>query len=95
MKVAVAYHEKGAQSWLHIEVPENASVKDAINRSGILRLYPHIDLASQRVGVFGKAVKLESPLRAGDRVEIYRAITCDPLTVPRRPGFELAKDEQE
>lgn len=48
---------------------------------------------TQRVGVFGKAVMLEAPLRAGDRVEIYRPITCDPLEVPRRPGFERDKDE--
>lgn len=93
MKVAVAYTEPSAQSWLNIEVPEGASVKDAIDTSGILALYPSIDLSSQRVGVFGKAVKLDAPLRAGDRVEIYRPITCDPLAVPRRPGFELDKDE--
>ncbi|MBV5337606.1 MAG: RnfH family protein, partial [Deltaproteobacteria bacterium] len=44
------------------------------------------DLASQKVGVFGKIVKPETALRPGDRVEIYRAITCDPQTVPRRDG---------
>ncbi|MBK9393301.1 MAG: RnfH family protein [Uliginosibacterium sp.] len=93
MKVAVAYTELSAQSWLNIEVPDDACVKDAIALSGILDLYPQIDLDTQRVGVFGKAVKLEAPLRAGDRVEIYRPITCDPLEVPRRPGFELDKDE--
>ena len=92
MKVAVAYHEKGAQSWLHLDVPEDVSVKDAIDRSGILGLYPHIDLSKQRVGVFGKVVKLDAGLRPGDRIEIYRPITCDPLTVPRRPGFEFDQE---
>jgi hypothetical protein len=29
-------------------------------------------------------MKLDSPLKPGDRVEIYRAITCDPTTVARR-----------
>lgn len=93
MKVAVAYTEPSAQSWLNIEVPDGACVKDAIEVSGIIGLYPHIDLNTQRVGIFGKAVKLDAPLRAGDRVEIYRPILCDPMTVPRRPGFELDKDE--
>ena len=78
---------------MNIDVAEGARVKDAIEGSGIFSLFPHIDLALQRVGIFGKGVKLDAPLQAGDRVEIYRAIECDPLTVPRRPGFELSGDE--
>lgn len=89
MKVSIAYAEPGRQAWLNIDVEEGVRVKDAIDASGIYAQFPHIDLERQRVGIFGKAVKLDAPLRAGDRVEIYRAIQCDPLTVPRRPGFEL------
>ncbi|GAA5182046.1 RnfH family protein [Niveibacterium umoris] len=93
MKVSIAYAEPGRQAWLNIEVEEGTRVRDAIEESGIYAQFPHIDLASQRVGIFGKAVKLDAPLRAGDRVEIYRPIQCDPMTVPRRPGFELDSDE--
>jgi len=93
MKVSIAYAEPGRQAWLNIEVSEGARVRDAIAESGIYAQFPHIDLASQRVGIFGKAVKLDAPLRAGDRVEIYRPIQCDPMSVPRRPGFELESDD--
>ena len=86
MQIGVAYSEQAQQNWLTIVVPEEATVKDAIERSGILRMFPHIDLATQKVGIFGKIVKAEAPLRPGDRVEIYRPITCDPQTVPRRDG---------
>ena len=86
MQIGVAYSEQAQQIWLTIEVPDEAMVKDAIERSGILRMFPHIDLATQKVGIFGKIVKAEAPLRPGDRVEIYRPITCDPQTVPRRDG---------
>ena len=86
MQIGVAYSEQAQQIWLTIEVPDEATVKDAIERSGILRMFPHIDLATQKVGIFGKIVKVEAPLRPGDRVEIYRPITCDPQTVPRRDG---------
>lgn len=92
MKVSVAYAEDNRQSWLNIEVPDDARVKDAIDTSGILKRFS-IDLETQRVGIFGKAAKLDTPLRSGDRVEIYRPIVCDPLTVPRRPGFELDSDD--
>lgn len=84
MQVGVAYSEPAQQSWLTIEVPEQTTVGEAIARSGLLQQYPHIDLAVQKVGVFGKVVKLDSPLKPGDRVEIYRPIIADPQTVPRR-----------
>jgi uncharacterized protein len=87
MQIGVAYSEPSQQIWLTIEVPDDAKVRDAIERSGILRQFPHIDLETQKVGVFGKLVKLDAALRPGDRVEIYRPIVCDPQTVPRRDGF--------
>ncbi len=87
MQIGVAYSEAGQQVWLTIEVPDDAKVGEAIQKSGILNQFPQIDLGAQKVGVFGKLVKLEAALKPGDRVEIYRSITCDPQTVPRREGF--------
>ena len=93
MQVGVAYSESAQQIWMTIDVPDDATLADAIDRSGILKLFPQIDLAAQKVGVFGKVAKLNTPLRAGDRVEIYRPIICDPLTVPRRDGVGGSTDE--
>ncbi len=84
MQVGIAYSEPGQQVWLNIEVPEETRVQDAIERSGILKQFPHIDLGAQKVGVFGRLVKLDAALKPGDRVEIYRGIIADPATVPRR-----------
>ena len=88
MQIGVAYSEPGNQIWVTIEVPETATVTDAIKRSGILDQFPHIDLAKQKVGVFGRLVKPDAALRPGDRVEIYRGIIADPETVPRRDQNE-------
>lgn len=93
MQVGVAYSEHSQQIWMTIEVPDDATVQDAIDRSGILGMFPHIDLEAQKVGVFGKVVKLQTRLRPGDRVEIYRPITCDPQTVPRRDGVGAGDDD--
>ncbi len=84
MQIGVAYSEPSQQIWLNIEVPDESSVKEAIERSGILRQFPHIDLGTQKVGIFGRLVKLDASLKPGDRVEIYRGIIADPETVPRR-----------
>lgn len=84
MQIGVCYSEPAQQLWLTIEVPDESKVQEAIERSGILQQCPQIDLSQQKVGVFGKLVKLDAPLKPGDRIEIYRAITCDPQTVPRR-----------
>ncbi len=84
MQIGVAYSEPVQQAWLRIEVPEGATVQQAIEQSGILSKFPDIDLDNCAVGIFGKTAELDAELKPGDRVEIYRAITADPATVPRR-----------
>lgn len=84
MNVGVCYADSDRQLWLRMEVPDSSSVEDAIRHSGILERFPEIDLSEQKVGIFGKLVKLDSPLKEGDRIEIYRPITADPKTVRRR-----------
>ena len=93
MQIGVAYSESSQQIWLNIEVPDDSTVAQAIEKSGILRMFPQIDLATQKVGIYGRVVKPDAPVRPGDRIEIYRAITCDPLTVPRRDGVGGDDDE--
>lgn len=93
MQVSIAYAGPNQQHWLNVTIADDATARNAIDASGILKLCPEIDLAQQRVGVYGKQVKLDAVLREGDRIEIYRPIICDPLTVPRRDGFG-ADDEE-
>ncbi|MDO8351348.1 MAG: RnfH family protein [Gallionella sp.] len=90
MQVGIAYSEPSQQLWLRIEVPEDCTVQAAIEQSGILCKFPEIDLEIHKVGVFGKLAKLDGALKPGDRVEIYRGISADPATVPRR---QMAEDD--
>jgi hypothetical protein len=78
-----------------MEVPESSSVEDAIRRSGILERFPEIDLSQQKVGIFGKLVKLDAPLKDGDRIEIYRPIIADPKTVRRRRFGDEDDDDED
>ena len=84
MNVGVAYADKFKQVWLKLEVPDGSSVREAIELSGLLEQFPEINLDKQKVGVFGKLIKLDSPAEDGSRIEIYREITADPDLVERR-----------
>jgi hypothetical protein len=84
MHIGVAYADKFKQTWLKLDVPEGSTVQAAIERSGLLTQFPEIDLTKNKVGIFGRIVKLDTPIADGNRVEIYRPITADPETVERR-----------
>ncbi|MEJ2059306.1 MAG: RnfH family protein [Gammaproteobacteria bacterium] len=84
MQVSIAYGAAEQQVWLPVEVPEGTTVAEVIQRSGLLERFPEIDLDAQKVGIFGKVAKLDAEVKPGDRVEIYRPITADPKTTPRR-----------
>ena len=84
MNVGVAYAGKFKRTWLKFEVPDGSTVLEVIQLSGLLLQYPEIDLNKQKVGIFGKIIKLTSKITEGDRVEIYREITADPELVERR-----------
>jgi len=84
MNVGVCYAQSDRQLWMRLEVPDNSTIEETINLSGVLKLYPEINLASQKVGIFGKIAPLDTAVKDGDRVEIYRQITADPQMVQRR-----------
>lgn len=84
MNVGAAYDNGKKQVWLKLEVPDGTTVRQVLELSGILGMFPEIDLESQKVGVFGKIVKLDAVVEDGSRVEVYRGITADPEVVERR-----------
>jgi len=88
--VEVAYALPDEQVILSLEVTEECTVEDAISRSGILDNYPKIDLATDKVGIFGKMCKLTAYLRDKDRIEIYRKLIADPKE-SRRQKAEMER----
>ena len=61
MKIGVAYGSARRQAWLNVDLDDGATVKDAIDRSGILKQFPEIDLEKFKVGIFSKVVALDDP----------------------------------
>jgi putative ubiquitin-RnfH superfamily antitoxin RatB of RatAB toxin-antitoxin module len=88
IRVEVAYALPGEQIVVCVEMSVGARVEDAIRASGILASCPDLDLRTACVGVFGRAVRLETPLRDRDRVEIYRPLVADAKEVRRQRARE-------
>ncbi|HVI51457.1 MAG TPA: RnfH family protein [Candidatus Sulfotelmatobacter sp.] len=84
MKVGVVYATPQRQMNLSVSLDDGATVRQAIDRSGLLTRCPEIDLAAVKIGVWGKMVDIDSVVEDGARIEVYRPITADPRTVKRR-----------
>ncbi|KMQ81240.1 UPF0125 protein yfjF [Candidatus Burkholderia pumila] len=67
-----------------IDLHEGATVREAIEASGVLARHPEIGFSTQKVGVFGKLKPLDAALADFDRVEIYRSLKVDPKTARQR-----------
>ncbi len=78
MRVSIAYALPKQQLWLDLELPDGSTAMSAIQQSGVLDMFPDISLETQKVGIFGRMVTLDTLLTEGDRVEIYRATTWVP-----------------
>jgi uncharacterized protein len=84
IEVAVVYALAAEQALVQVTLPPGATVQAAIAASGLASRYREITQTPLQVGVFGKRVTLDTPLRGGDRVEIYRPLTVDPKEARRR-----------
>jgi uncharacterized protein len=84
LAVQVCYALPDRQTLIDVDVPDGATVRDAIDASGVLARHPEIDLTTQKTGIFGKLAPLGAPLAAHDRVEIYRPLVVDPKLARQR-----------
>lgn len=65
-------------------VPSATRVGELLTLSGLQEEVADQDLSRAPVGIFGRLCTLDTPLRAGDRVEIYRSLQADPKAARRQ-----------
>lgn len=83
MRVELAYCPRaGAAELLALDLPAGARLCDALQASGLLQQYG-LHLPDVVAGVWSRVKPHETPLREGDRVEIYRPLTVDPKEARR------------
>ena len=89
--IEVAYALPEEQVIISIKVPTKSDVKQAIEKSGIQKKFPSIDLSNNKVGIFGKKTTLDHPLKDRDRIEIYRPLILDPKDMRRKRAAKKNK----
>jgi len=90
--IEVVYGVPQKQKILTLLVAVGTTVEQAVIESGIIALFPEIDLSINKVGVWNRAVKLSEEVNDLDRVEVYRPLIADPKDVRKRRA-EKAKLE--
>lgn len=88
INVEVVYALPQEQALLKLQVPEGCTVGEAVRLSGVLERHPEIDLAKNKLGIYGKLSKPDAVLRDRDRIEIYRPLIADPKEVRRQRAEE-------
>ncbi len=88
INIEVVYALPDEQILFKKAVSEGATVMEGIQASGVLEKYPALDLATHKLGIFGKLTKADAVLRDRDRIEIYRPLLADPKEVRRRRAEE-------
>jgi len=90
IEVEVVYALPDHQRVIRVRISGGGSVETAIRQSGILAEHSEIDLAKVKVGIYGRRADLNTEVRAGDRVEIYRPLIAEPKAVRREHAARTA-----
>ena len=93
LEIEVILAWRGGQEIVTVDLEEGATALDAVRKSGLAGRHPGIDIGNPALGIYGRLVKPDTPLREGDRVELYRPLNVDPKEARRakasgrkRPG---------
>ncbi|MGF1722563.1 RnfH family protein [Vibrio kyushuensis] len=89
--VEVVYALPQEQRVFTLVVNKSMSVEEIIVQSGVLALYPEIDLKLNKVGVFSRNIKLDATIQDKDRIEIYRPLLADPKEIRRKRAEQASK----
>ncbi len=85
MRVSLAWSARdGVGDEVALSLPAGATALDAIRAAGLLEPPGAIDPSTQALGVWGRACTPATPLKEGDRVEVYRPLALDPKEARRQ-----------
>jgi len=81
VSVAVALAQR--QDVVELELPAGSRIADALDAPAARSLLAGMDAGRLDVGIWSRPCALDTPLRDGDRVEVYRPLVADPKAARR------------
>lgn len=84
LKIEVVYALPGRVFRESLCLQAGATVAAALEASTLAEAHPTALAGKPHVGVFSRAATMQTRLRDGDRVEVYRSLTTDPKEARRR-----------
>ena len=94
IKVEVVYGTPLKQTLLALYIDKEATVEECIHQSKICDYFPEIRVSEVKVGIFSRATTLDSHLKNGDRVEIYRPLIADPKELRKIRAARALKEKE-
>ncbi|KTD19142.1 protein yfjF [Legionella lansingensis] len=77
VKVEIIYIKAdGATVQLELSLEPGSTIADALNEAKLFETYP--EAKNLPLGIFSKQMPLDTVLKTGDRIEIYRPLLLDP-----------------
>jgi len=83
-RIEVVYALPDEQFVLRLDLPDGATVGDALALAAEDIVFTRLPLAELTVGIWGEVVPRDRVLQDGDRVELYRPLLVDPREARRR-----------
>ena len=83
LEVEVVYALPDRADALAVQLPEGATLLDAVRASGVLERNPELRKGTLKLGVHGEVKPQHAFAKQGDRIEIYRALAMDPKEARR------------
>jgi len=82
--VEVVYALRDHQRVVRVPWHDGLTAREAVAASGLSREFPELAGQPLTLGVYGRRVTVDEPVRDGDRVELYRPLKSDPREARRR-----------
>jgi putative ubiquitin-RnfH superfamily antitoxin RatB of RatAB toxin-antitoxin module len=77
-RCVVAYATRDEQWLWTVELPDHATVADALTEAHALSKRDDVPWTSAAVGIFGQSCQRTDVPADGDRIELYRPLAADP-----------------
>jgi uncharacterized protein len=83
LRISVAVALPDRQEVIEVQVPEGATVREAMAAARIAERFPALLPGTVALGIWSRSCEMGTVLRDGDRVEVYRPLKADPKAMRR------------